>query len=53
MTFLKLNLFLSLGEVGKKTPTQLGPLEKANFNHWTTPLRFVVLFKLTLSKGPK
>jgi hypothetical protein len=28
---------------GKKTPTQLGPLERANLNHWT---------RLILSKGP-
>jgi hypothetical protein len=28
---------------GKK-PTQLGPLERANLNHWTTPVRFTQLF---------
>jgi hypothetical protein len=29
---------------GEKTPTQLGPLESANLNHWTTPVRFTQLF---------
>jgi hypothetical protein len=24
---------------GRKTPTQLGPLERTNFNHWTAPVR--------------
>jgi hypothetical protein len=33
--FQKLDLFLSLGE-GEKTPTLLGPLERANLSHWTT-----------------
>jgi hypothetical protein len=28
-----------LGE-GEKTPTQLGPLERANLNHWITSVRF-------------
>jgi hypothetical protein len=31
-TFRKLYLFSSSGEGGRKTPTQLGPLERANFN---------------------
>jgi hypothetical protein len=26
-----------------KTPTQLGPLERANLIHWTTPVRFTQL----------
>jgi hypothetical protein len=43
-TFRKLDLFRSLGEGEGKTPTQLGPLERANLNHWTTPLRFTQLF---------
>jgi hypothetical protein len=34
-TFLKLGLFLSSGE-GRETPTLLGPLERANFNHWSS-----------------
>jgi hypothetical protein len=34
-TFRKLDLFPSSGEGGEKTPTQLGPLERANLNHWT------------------
>jgi hypothetical protein len=29
---------------GEKTPTQLGPLERANLNHGTTPVRFTQLF---------
>jgi hypothetical protein len=29
-----MNLFPSSGE-GRKTPTLLGPLERANLNHWT------------------
>jgi hypothetical protein len=32
MTFRKLNLFPSSGEWGEKTPTQLGPLERANLS---------------------
>jgi hypothetical protein len=37
MTFRKLDLFPSSGERGKKTPTQLGPLERANLNHSKSP----------------
>jgi hypothetical protein len=33
-TFRKLDVFPSSGE-GEKIPTQLGPLERANLNHWT------------------
>jgi hypothetical protein len=33
-TFRKLDLFPSSGRGG--TPNQLGPLERANLNHWTT-----------------
>jgi hypothetical protein len=33
--FWKLDMFLSSGE-GEKTPNQLGALERANLNHWTT-----------------
>jgi hypothetical protein len=33
--FRKLDLFPSSGEGGGKTPTQLGPLERTNLNHWT------------------
>jgi hypothetical protein len=36
--FLKLDQFLSSGE-GGKAPTQLGPLERANLNHWKTPVK--------------
>jgi hypothetical protein len=36
--FRKLDLFLSSGEEGR-TPTLLGPLERANLNHWPTPVR--------------
>jgi hypothetical protein len=25
---------------GNKTPTQLGPLERVNLNHWRAPVRF-------------
>jgi hypothetical protein len=31
--FRKLDLFPSSGD-GKKTPTLLGPLERADLNHW-------------------
>jgi hypothetical protein len=31
-TFQKLDLFLPSGEGGEKTPTHLGPLERANLN---------------------
>jgi hypothetical protein len=37
--FRKLDLFPSSG-VGGKTPNQLGPLDRANLNHWTTPVIF-------------
>jgi hypothetical protein len=33
-TFRKLVLFPPSGE-GRKKPTLLGPLERANLNHWT------------------
>jgi hypothetical protein len=33
--FQKLDLFPSSGE-GRETPALLGPLEKAELNHWTT-----------------
>jgi hypothetical protein len=32
--FRNLDLFPSSGEGGEKTPTQLGPLERANLNPW-------------------
>jgi hypothetical protein len=35
-TFRKLDLFASSGEGGEKTPAQLGPLKRANLNHWTS-----------------
>jgi hypothetical protein len=44
MTFQKLDPF-PYSDEGGKTPTQLGPLERANLNHWTTPVRFTQLFK--------
>jgi hypothetical protein len=34
--FRKLDLFPSSDERGRETPTLLGPLERANLNHWTT-----------------
>jgi hypothetical protein len=37
-TFRKLDLFPSSGQ-GGKTPSQLGPLERANLNHWTTQVK--------------
>jgi hypothetical protein len=46
-TFRKLDLFPSSGEGGEKTPTQLGPLERANLNlsientgRWKSPEKF-------------
>jgi hypothetical protein len=46
-TFRKLDLFPYSGKRGwgKKTPTHLGPLERANLNHWTTAVWFTQLFK--------
>jgi hypothetical protein len=35
-----MDLFRSSGEGAGKTPTQLGPLERANLNHWATPVGF-------------
>jgi hypothetical protein len=29
---------------GGKARTQLGPLERAKLNHWTTPVRFTYVF---------
>jgi hypothetical protein len=37
ITFQKLNLFSSSGE-RRDTPTQLGPLERANFRHWSSDI---------------
>jgi hypothetical protein len=42
MTFRKLDMFPSAGE---ETPTLLGPLEKANLNHWITHVRNTKLYK--------
>jgi hypothetical protein len=33
-TFRKLDLLPSSGEGGGETPTVLGPLDRANLNHW-------------------
>jgi hypothetical protein len=33
---------------GEKTPTQLSPLERANLNHWTTPVIALVLLHLVM-----
>jgi hypothetical protein len=41
-TFRKLCLFPSSGEGVKNTPTQLGPLEKANLNHWTIEIEVLI-----------
>jgi hypothetical protein len=46
-TFWKLDLFLSSVE-GRETPTLLGPLGRANLNHWSLALHW----RLALSKGP-
>jgi hypothetical protein len=43
MTFQKLDLFPSSGEDGQKIPAQLGPSERVNLNHWTTPVRVTQL----------
>jgi hypothetical protein len=42
MMFRKLDLFLSSGVLGGKTPTQLGPLDRANLNHWTLKERYIL-----------
>jgi hypothetical protein len=44
MTFRKMGLFPSSRD-GGKTPTQLGPLDRANLNHW------VGVFPLTPENG--
>jgi hypothetical protein len=49
--FQKLDLCPSSGERGEKTPTQLGPLERANLNHWTTFARFTQLVSRILDDG--
>jgi hypothetical protein len=36
-TLRKLDLF-QFSDEERKTPTQLGPLGRANLNHWTTPV---------------
>jgi hypothetical protein len=38
--FQKPDMFPPSGEGGEKTPTQLGPLERANLNHWIAPVRY-------------
>jgi hypothetical protein len=43
MTFRNLDLFPSSGE-GGETPTQLGPLQIANLNHWTTVWDWVLCY---------
>jgi hypothetical protein len=43
-TFRKVDLFRLQVKVEEKTPTQLGPLERANLNHWATSDRFTQLF---------
>jgi hypothetical protein len=43
-TFRKLDLFPSSCE-GWKTPTLLGPLERANLNHWTGITGFVAFIR--------
>jgi hypothetical protein len=43
---------VSVHMCGGKTLTQLGPLDRANLNHWTTPVRFTQLFNhQAMSKG--
>jgi hypothetical protein len=44
MMIRKLDLFPPSGEGVEKAPTQLGPLQIANLNHWATPVRFTHLF---------
>jgi hypothetical protein len=42
MMFWKLDLFPSSGEREENTPTQFGPLERANLNHWMLVLYTIV-----------
>jgi hypothetical protein len=37
--FKKLDLFPSSGQGEGLVPSQLGPLERANLNHWTTQVK--------------
>jgi hypothetical protein len=45
-TFRKNDLFPSSVEAGEKISTHFGPLERADLNRWTTPVRFIKLFNL-------
>jgi hypothetical protein len=42
--------FPSSGEVGEKTSNQLDPLERANLNHWTAPVKVKVMLRPTVSR---
>jgi hypothetical protein len=44
-TFWELDLFPSSGKKGEEDTYSLGPLERANLNHWTTAVKFTQLFK--------
>jgi hypothetical protein len=33
---------------GQETPTQLGPLERANLSHWTAPVKVRVTLQLAV-----
>jgi hypothetical protein len=44
-------VFPSSGERGEKAPTQLGPLETANLNHWTTSVKVKVMLRPTVSRS--
>jgi hypothetical protein len=37
--------------VGEKTPTQLGPLESANLNHWTPLSDYLIMWDQVNSAG--
>jgi hypothetical protein len=37
-------VYFRLQVKGEKTPTQLGPLERADLNHWTSPVRYTPVY---------
>jgi hypothetical protein len=49
MMFWKLDLFLSSGEGGRHL-LMVSPLERANLDHWTTPVKSSLMLRPTVSQ---